>query len=129
MGIYSIVGFFQKGGMFMYPILVVFAVGAAIAAERWVLDGNYRAVRPAVWTRASTLVWLDLPFPMVFTRALLRTARRIVTREPLFNGNRESLRAALSWETLCDVAAETEAGRAILDAARGLHESEDTPDP
>jgi len=33
--IYSIIGFFASGGMFMYPILVVFAVGTAIAVERF----------------------------------------------------------------------------------------------
>ena len=33
---YSIVGFFSTGGMFMYPILIVFAVGVAIAAERYI---------------------------------------------------------------------------------------------
>ena len=32
---YSIVGFFMTGGPFMYPILMVFAVGAAIAIERY----------------------------------------------------------------------------------------------
>ena len=30
---YSIVGFFVTGGPFMYPILVVFAVGAAVAVS------------------------------------------------------------------------------------------------
>ena len=34
MGFYSIVEFFQKGGLFMYPILLVFAVGMAISVER-----------------------------------------------------------------------------------------------
>ena len=34
--IYSIVGFFTTGGPFMYPILIVFAVGAAIAVERYI---------------------------------------------------------------------------------------------
>ena len=33
---YSIVGFFSTGGMFMYPILIVFAVGVAIAVERYI---------------------------------------------------------------------------------------------
>lgn len=33
---YSFVGFFVTGGPFMYPILVVFAVGAAIAIERYI---------------------------------------------------------------------------------------------
>ena len=36
MGFYSLVAFFQKGGLFMYPILLVFAGGMAIAFERWV---------------------------------------------------------------------------------------------
>ncbi len=31
----TIVRFFQDGGAFMYPILFVFAIGAAIAIERW----------------------------------------------------------------------------------------------
>ena len=32
---YSIVGFFSSGGLFMYPILLVFAIGVAIAVERY----------------------------------------------------------------------------------------------
>jgi biopolymer transport protein ExbB len=32
----SIVTFFQTGGMFMYPILIVFAIGIAISAERYI---------------------------------------------------------------------------------------------
>jgi biopolymer transport protein ExbB len=31
MEFYSMVGFFQKGGLFMYPILFVFVAGMAIA--------------------------------------------------------------------------------------------------
>jgi biopolymer transport protein ExbB len=34
MGLFTIVEFFQKGGLFMYPILLVFAVGMAISVER-----------------------------------------------------------------------------------------------
>ena len=34
--IYAIVEFFVQGGIFMYPILLVFAVGVAIAIERYV---------------------------------------------------------------------------------------------
>ena len=32
---------------------------AAIAGERWVTDGNKRAVRDLVWPRADTIIWLD----------------------------------------------------------------------
>ena len=36
-------------------------VAAAIAAEAWVVDGNYAAVRDLVWASVDTVVWLDLP--------------------------------------------------------------------
>ena len=35
MDLSAMVAFFQKGGMFMYPILIVFIIGMAIALERW----------------------------------------------------------------------------------------------
>ena len=49
MGFYSIVAFFQKGGMFMYPILLVFAVGMAIAFERWVQLNRVQGVNQKMW--------------------------------------------------------------------------------
>ena len=49
MGFYSIVAFFQKGGVFMYPILLVFAVGMAIAFERWVQLSRIRGVNKKMW--------------------------------------------------------------------------------
>jgi biopolymer transport protein ExbB len=49
MGIYSIVAFFQKGGLFMYPILLVFAVGMAIVAERWIQLSRIRKANHKVW--------------------------------------------------------------------------------
>jgi biopolymer transport protein ExbB len=47
--IYSIVGFFVTGGPFMYPILIVFAVGAAIAVERYVTLTMVRAKNQSAW--------------------------------------------------------------------------------
>jgi len=49
MGIYSIVAFFQKGGLFMYPILLVFACGMAIAVERWVQLNRVRSKNRRMW--------------------------------------------------------------------------------
>jgi biopolymer transport protein ExbB len=49
MGFYSIVAFFQKGGLFMYPILLVFAVGIAIAFERWVQLKRIQNSNQTMW--------------------------------------------------------------------------------
>ena len=46
---YSIVGFFQKGGLFMYPILLVFLAGLAITVERWVQLNRTRNVNRRMW--------------------------------------------------------------------------------
>jgi biopolymer transport protein ExbB len=51
MGFYSMVAFFQKGGLFMYPILLVFAVGMAIAIERWIQLNRVRNANQKVWNQ------------------------------------------------------------------------------
>jgi biopolymer transport protein ExbB len=51
--IYSIVGFFVTGGPFMYPILIVFAVGAAIAIERYITLTLMRAKNQSVWRKVQ----------------------------------------------------------------------------
>jgi len=51
--IYSIVGFFVTGGPFMYPILIVFAVGAAIAIERYVTLTQVTVKNQSAWTQVQ----------------------------------------------------------------------------
>jgi biopolymer transport protein ExbB len=53
---YAIVGFFQKGGVFMYPILLVFAVGVAIAVERWMQLTRTRNQNHKVWLQVQPLL-------------------------------------------------------------------------
>src|SRR5205823_937714 len=49
---------------------------AAIAGDRWVTDGNKRAVRDLVWPRADTIIWLDYSAYV----SLWRLARRARAR-------------------------------------------------
>ena len=49
--IYSIIGFFVTGGPFMYPILIVFAVGTAIAIERYVTLTMVTAKNKSAWSK------------------------------------------------------------------------------
>ncbi|MGW0803914.1 hypothetical protein [Nonomuraea sp. NPDC002799] len=60
--------------------------------DGWVVDGNYSAVRDMVWSRADTVVWIDLPRGTVMRRLLSRTLRRMAGRTELWNGNKESFR-------------------------------------
>jgi adenylate kinase family enzyme len=66
----------------------------ALSQDRWVTDGNYGVVRDLIWSRATTVIWLNYGFPLVLWRALTRTVRRVLTQEELFSANRESLRLA-----------------------------------
>jgi biopolymer transport protein ExbB len=50
---YSIVGFFVTGGPFMYPILIVFAVGAAIAIERYMTLTLVTNKNQSVWNEIA----------------------------------------------------------------------------
>ena len=53
---YSIVGFFSSGGLFMFPILIVFAVGAAIAAERYITLTRVINSNQQVWDEVQPLL-------------------------------------------------------------------------
>jgi hypothetical protein len=70
------------------------AVRRAADTEEWIIDGNYTEVRNIVWARATAVVWLDYPFPVVFRQAMTRTIRRVWSREVLHGGSRETFRGA-----------------------------------
>jgi biopolymer transport protein ExbB/TolQ len=57
MEIYStVVQFFQAGGLFMYPIVVVLALGAAIALERYIYLTAARATNQRIWRKVMPLL-------------------------------------------------------------------------
>jgi biopolymer transport protein ExbB len=56
MGLYSVVAFFQKGGLFMYPILLVFAVGMAIVFERWIQLKRAQDANQKMWTQVQPVL-------------------------------------------------------------------------
>jgi hypothetical protein len=70
-------------------------VESLFAGDGWVIDGTYmRKLGDLVLVAADEIVWLDLPARVWLPRLLRRTLRRLVRREELWNGNRESLRGA-----------------------------------
>ena len=53
---YSIVSFFGSGGVFMYPILFVFAFGVAIAVERYITLAMVTNKNRVVWEKVQPLL-------------------------------------------------------------------------
>jgi adenylate kinase family enzyme len=99
-------------------------VAAAVAGERWVIDGNYTSqVKDLIWACADTVVWLDLPRRTVMRRIIWRSFRRAAARTELWNGNRERWRnffsldkeesvIAWAWQTHAATRAKLEAAMA-----------------
>jgi biopolymer transport protein ExbB len=65
------VAFFQKGGVFMYPILLVFTVGMAITIERWFQLNRIRNANHKIW---------DLLHP-VLVKGEFDKARQIASKD------------------------------------------------
>ncbi len=64
-----------------------------VSQDCWVIDGNYSSkVIDIVWPRATHIVWLNYSFPIIISRALRRTIKRLWTKEILFSGNQYSWR-------------------------------------
>lgn len=76
-------------------------VDAALEQENWVMDGNYIRVRFDIWNRATHIVWLDYPRWRIMQQVTTRSIRRILTREELWAGNRETIhKTFLSQESI-----------------------------
>lgn len=76
-------------------------VAAAVASDRWIVDGNYSLARDLIWPRAEVILWLNYSFLRTFWRLLKRTLRRAWSKEVLWNGNQEDWRRSfLSQESI-----------------------------
>ena len=61
-----------------------------LSSDDWVLDGNYSKTRHIKWKKCQMVVYLDMPFHIIFYRLLRRTLIRIFTGEELWAGNKET---------------------------------------
>ncbi len=65
-----------------------------VAADAWVIDGNYNVVRPTILRRATHLVWLDYERSVIMPRVIRRSFQRAIDQHELWpgTGNRENFR-------------------------------------
>jgi adenylate kinase family enzyme len=68
------------------------------SAGGWIVDGNYISkLDDLVTSRADVVIWFNLPKSKVMSRVIKRSLRRALTREELWNGNRESILNLARW--------------------------------
>ncbi len=65
-------------------------VSEKIKNDSWIVAGNYSFARERVWALADTVIWLDYSAPRNFWQLLYRSIKRIITKEPVCNGNIET---------------------------------------
>jgi adenylate kinase family enzyme len=76
---------------------------AALAASPagWIVDGNYLTKADHITSpSADTLVFLDLPLPVILGRLVRRTIQRTITKQELWSGNREHIRSLFRRDSL-----------------------------
>jgi adenylate kinase family enzyme len=62
----------------------------ATAGDGWVVAGSYRRfTQPVLGPRLQTIVWIDLPLPLILRRVVTRSWRRWRSGELLWGTNRE----------------------------------------
>ncbi len=71
-------------------------VEQSLTGDSWIVDGNYSKVRDYVWRKADTVVWLDYSLPVIMSRVLRRTYKRVTTQQEVCNGNRETWKTTFS---------------------------------
>jgi adenylate kinase family enzyme len=62
---------------------------------KWITDGNYGRVQDLTINRATLVIWLDYSLPLILSRFFRRSIRRSITKEELWNGNRETLKNSM----------------------------------
>ncbi|MFP5384442.1 MAG: shikimate kinase [Bacteriovoracia bacterium] len=64
----------------------------SLQTDGWIIVGNYKSVQDTILEEADTVIWLDYSASVVWRRAIYRTIKRALFKEPCCNGNVESFR-------------------------------------
>ena len=75
-------------------------IGDIVAGERWVLDSSYGDWLDFVLPRAQLVVGLDYPRWLSLARLVRRTVSRVITKEPMCNGNVETWRKVFERDSI-----------------------------
>jgi len=71
-----------------------------LSEPSWVISGNYSVATEIILPKTTMVVWLDYSRGTSFWRLFRRTVSRVWKRKPCCNGNYESLRRTLSFDSI-----------------------------
>ena len=66
-----------------------------IDQDSWIICGNYSKAREELWKKAEVIIWLNFPLSLVLRQFFYRSLKRSLTKEILWNGNRETIRNSI----------------------------------
>lgn len=70
------------------------------ATGGWVVDGNYHRLGDLVLREADTVIWLDLPWRVMFRRILFRSVARAIDKRTVCGANTETWGQFFSRQSL-----------------------------
>lgn len=70
--------------------------------DNWIIDGNYTRTTSITWSKADTVIWIDLPYWQTIYQVTKRSIKRIITKEELcgIRENRETLKITLGKDSV-----------------------------
>lgn len=66
----------------------------ALNEPQWIIEGGYVVPIQNAWPIADQVIWIDLPFLVVLRQLVARSMKRIGSKEPVCNGNVETMETA-----------------------------------
>ena len=67
-----------------------------LSDDSWILDGNFVSHRDQVWSRATTIIWVNPPLMKGMFRLIKRNLGLWISRRPSWSGSRMPLNIAIS---------------------------------
>lgn len=74
------------------PVALRKRIAAVVREESWIADGNCDVARDLIWSRATSVIWLNYAQPVVLFRALRRSMHRLMAGSTAPTGDKETLR-------------------------------------
>ena len=78
----------------------ILKIDEQLKQHEWIIDGVYLQAVKNITRSVNLIIWLDLPFIILFKRTLIRALRNLFFKNELWNNNQECLERILGKESI-----------------------------